>query len=160
MTAPTFGVDTRPEGFMLSDDVADVAREMIEGHRSMDDLQQLRIAYLLNFKKTPADAKGIHAIARAVKAPDLWNTLSEYDGAVWVQADAWGAMNDRQHRAVVLHELLHFLVDENGRLTVVKHDVEEFTQVVAEYGPWSGGLDQMAEQLRLWDQRADRQEGS
>lgn len=157
MPTPEYGVTTAPEGFVLSDEVADVARDIINTHRTMDDLGQLRIAYLMNYKRTPADARGIHAIARAVKAPTLWQTLSEYDGAVWVQADAWGAMNDRQHRAVVLHELLHFLVDDQGRLTVVKHDVEEFTQVVAEYGPWEGGLDAMAQQFRRYEAgRADR----
>lgn len=157
MPAPEFGVTTAPRGFALSDEVADVARDIIDAHATMADLGQLRIAYLFNYARTRGDARGMHTVAKAIKAPALWSTLSEYDGAVWVQADAWASMNDRQHRAVVLHELLHFLVDEQGKLTLVLHDVEEFTQVVAEYGPWEGGLDAMAEQFRLYEAgRPDR----
>lgn len=149
--APEFGVSVAPEGFALSSDVAEVAAAIIDRHPSLHDLRHVRIAYLLNWRKMPKDAKGIHAIAKAHKAPDLWGLLSAYDAAVWVNGEVWQAMSPRQREAVLLHEHLHFLVDpDTEALRVVKHDVEEFAQVVAEYGPWHGGLDHFAEQLRLW----------
>ena len=157
MPAPQFGdVISKPEGFEHSDEVAVVAVDIIDTHPAMHSLLDFRLAYLINHANPSADAAGIHAIAKAMKAPPMWRLLSGYDGAVWVQADTWAAMGDRQRHAVVLHELLHFMVDDKGRLAIVHHDVEEFTQVVREYGPWIGGLDAMAEQLRLWEDRGQQ----
>jgi Putative phage metallopeptidase len=38
---------------------------------------------------------------------------------------------------LLYHELCHFLEDENGKLTMVGHDIEEFYSVIKHYGDWN-----------------------
>lgn len=153
MTAE-FGTTVAPQGFVRSEEVEAVAATVISDHDGrLGDLTDFRIAYLLNYDKVTSDETGVHAIAKAVKAPALWQALGGWDAAVWVQADAWKALAPRQRLAVVYHELLHFYVTEKGGLAIAKHDVEEFIAVASEYGPWHGGLDRLGEQLRAFDSR-------
>jgi hypothetical protein len=160
MAAPEFGIAAEPTGFALSSDVAEVATRMIQTHATLHDLRSVRLAYMVNHAKPPKTDKGIHALAKAVLAPALWQVLSEYDGAVWVNATIWQSLSPRQREAIVLHELLHFMVDdETGVLQTVPHDVEEFSRVVAEYGPWHGALDHFGEQMRLWSGTPDNAPG-
>lgn len=148
--APVFGANDHA-GYELSDEVEDVARALMR-----DNPDQFRtpakhaLAYCLLYRKLPNDG-GIHAIAKFVVAPELWATLGEYEGVVWVNANAWMHMGERQRQAVVAHELCHASEDDNGRLVAAKHDVEEFGWVVGKYGAWHGGLERFGEQLSLSD---------
>jgi predicted metallopeptidase len=159
-TPPTFGqpaAAAEQPTFVVSDEVRAVARRVIADHPGrLGDLEQFRIAFLLNHGTPPGDETGVHAIAKAIRAPDLWATLAEKDAAVWVLADVWPSLSERQRQAVIYHELLHFIVTDKGALRLVKHDVEEFIAVVSEYGAWHGALDALAQQLTLRDATADR----
>lgn len=140
--------------FERSDEVAEVAEQLLGKHLLLARLREVSIAYLLQQGTDPQQGKSreatIDTIAKAVKAPPLWQELANVLAVVWVNGRAWSALGTRQREAVVLHELLHLDVDKTGKLVLLKHDVEEFTYVVAHYGPWHGGLERFGEQMGLW----------
>ncbi len=48
----------------------------------------------------------------------------------------WDRLTPEHREALVDHELHHCWVDDNGKLVILKHDLEEFANVVRRYGPW------------------------
>lgn len=132
----------------VSDDVEAVARDLIRRYPTsfeFIDTHSLRLAYLLRTDGPPEEAK-IDAVAKCVKASGPVGFLAEVDFVIWV--NEWWWANLPQHReAIVLHELLHVGVNEKGRPTVNKHDVEEFIGVAAKYGAWESSRKRFAEAM-------------
>jgi hypothetical protein len=149
--------DTEQEEAYVEDaDLANMAERLLARHLTLARLRDIRIAYCLQVGKDPQQGRSreatIDTIAKAVKAPRLWESLAGWQAVVWVNEVAWGAMAERQREAVTLHELLHIDVDaDSGKVVLLKHDIEEFGLVVATYGAWHGGLDRFGEQLRMFE---------
>jgi Putative phage metallopeptidase len=49
----------------------------------------------------------------------------------------------------VFHELCHLFINDQGEVTLVNHDIEEFHAVLNKYGDWMGELGGKAMQLKL-----------
>lgn len=150
--------EQQPAEYVPSPDIAAIAERLCARHATLNGLRNARIAYLLltNTKPEQGQAReaSIDTIAKAVKAPPLWLALSEYHAAIVVNDMAWQLLGPRQREAVVMHELLHLeWDDEKERVVVLKHDVEEFSMVAREYGPWHGGLERFHEQLELFEEQ-------
>lgn len=155
-------VDADPEtteAYIISPDVANVAERHLSNHLTLARLRDIDIVYCLQVGKEPQQGKSreatIDTIAKAIKAPKLWESLSGHQAVIWVNELAWQALSQRQREAVVLHELLHIDVDQDsGKVQIMRHDIEEFGLVVAQYGAWHGGLDRFGEQLRMFEAEA------
>lgn len=148
------------EAYIESSEVANVAARHLSRHLTLARLRDVAIVYCLQIGKEPQQGKAreatIDTIAKAVKAPKLWESLTGHQAVVWVNELAWQSLNERQREAVVLHELLHIDVDpDTGKVQLLKHDVEEFGLVASEYGAYHGGLDRFGEQLRMFEARAE-----
>ena len=144
------GSQGRREGYVLSDEVKDVADALIGKTVRFERLADQRIGFAMLHGKKPEGKGGIHVLAKAVKAPALWRDLGRYDAIVWVNAMAWAVLPDRAREALVAHELCHLGVNQKGLLDLYDHDIEEFAWVVRTYGQWHTGLEQFAEQLGLF----------
>lgn len=93
--------------------------------------------------KPKASKKGNrYNVAKFRKVTTLYRTLlgehEQVDYVIEVGLDQWERLEARQRRIVLDHELCHGAgQDENGKWTVVGHDLEEFCQIVRRYGKWS-----------------------
>jgi hypothetical protein len=115
-------------------------------------LAEARIVLLWRWGLKP-DKDGRLVLGRCKKASDLDHALAEYDFAIMLNHGAWAALNDRQRRALVDHELMHAAVsydkngdverDEDGRpkWRIRKHDLEEFRDIVERHGCYKGDIE-------------------
>lgn len=140
------------EPFTKSDAVAAVADQVIADNVGFRNLREIEVAYLLNNRPLdPADAAGIDAIVKAVKAPPVWSFLSDVHVAVWVIAGFWHAFSEDQRRAAITHALSHVMVEEDDagevRVKIAPHDVEEFHRVAAQFGSWTTSVELFAKAI-------------
>jgi hypothetical protein len=126
-----------------------------------EDLAQARIALAWNLSWKP-DVDGRVQIGKCKKASDLDRELMDYDFVIVLQREFWQekAVDDSQRRALLDHELCHGALkldkdgepveDERGRKVyrTKKHDVEEFTEVIARHGCYKRDLERFAAALR------------
>lgn len=105
---------------------------------------EIRVLYLMNGKPlADTEDPGHHDVAgKCVKAPALWHDVTGYDVAIWIREAIWKDLPPDARRAIVLHELLHVEVtrdkDDQAKVSVRKHDVEDFVDVARHYGPIAG----------------------
>jgi len=103
----------------------------------------LERAHIVCVGKPKAGKKGNrYNVAKFRKVTALYRTLlgeyEEVDYLIEVGLDQWERLEARQRRIVLDHELCHGGgQDEEGRWTVVEHDLEEFRAIVKRYGKWS-----------------------
>ncbi|MCD6214418.1 MAG: hypothetical protein J7J46_05540 [Candidatus Desulfofervidus sp.] len=83
------------------------------------------------------------------RATGKWSYLTGYDYVIEVWEPFWSRVSDHAKEALIYHELLHIQkqVTTKGKVKWIlrKHDVEEFLDVVREYGPWSDNLQSLKE---------------
>jgi hypothetical protein len=143
-------VGPEQEGYVLSDEVGNVARHLIRTEPRYSHIADMEVGYALQVGKKPEGKGGLHVLARAVKAPTLWASLGEWEVVVWANKLAWDHLSERQREALVAHELSHIGPrGESGKIAMLEHDIEEFAWVVRQYGQWHSGLEHFAEQLGL-----------
>lgn len=138
--------------------VEEVAEKLIAEHH--DHLSGVPIRYL--FREPTAKSKGrlvfgkarkvgglnAHLVALAVDE-ELGDDPPDFF-VVEIAAQVWEALNEQQRVALVDHELCHFDVeepedvDEDRKLRIVGHDLEEFTEVVQRHGLWRDSVEAFA----------------
>ena len=69
------------------------------------------------------------------------------DAWVIIPVDVWKGLSDFQKEALLFHELYHFTIAENDaeKLTLRRHDLEEFIAVYERYGKWEPAIEQFAD---------------
>ncbi len=148
---PEIFPDLESAEFVVSDEVAEVARTVIARHRGAIgrieaiaeqlDAGACVITYVLNEKPFDPDVEEEEPeiAGRCVKAPALWRDLIGWTFVVWARGYFWRQYDQALREALLLHELLHIEVklDKNGepKFSVRKHDVEDFVDVALQYGP-------------------------
>lgn len=119
--------------------------------RWKDDLREARIgaAWMIGKK---ADKDGRVQLGRLKKCSELERRLHRLDAIVLLSQDHFRLLSKSQKLALVHHELCHLAeaVDSNGETAydghgerkwrIVKHDIEEFREVVAMHGCWKSEL--------------------
>jgi hypothetical protein len=92
---------------------------------------------------------------------DKWGTMGRVskklracgvdgDYLLTLNGDAWPNMTEKQHRALVDHELMHMARKKTKSGITWKlrhHDVEEFVAIVKKYGDWTPNLKALREVL-------------
>ena len=101
-------------------------------------LSGVAIAYL--FTEEIGMKGGKEVLAKVRKATPTEVFFGNVDAVMIVSKGAWFAMSGEQHIALVDHELCHLLLDDEGRVTLRAHDVEEFAAVIKRHGLWKGDL--------------------
>jgi len=155
-TAPVLFPEIEGPEFLKSEQVADVARDVLSEHGKVGGVGRLfatakavregeiRIAYLINAKPFDElnDDANHDAAGKCIKAPRLWHDVTGIDVAIWIREHFWKGWPPDVRAAAVLHELLHVEVDHDAKgevkIKVRKHDVEDFVDVVRIYGPIFG----------------------
>jgi hypothetical protein len=134
--------------------------ELVEKHH--DDLKAARIALAWNLTWKP-DVDGRVTLGKCKRASDLDRELSAFDFVVILRKEFFEdlAVKDPQRLAILDHELCHAapkldvdgeqLEDDKGRKVwrLRKHDIEEFSEIVARHGCYKRDIEQFAVALRL-----------
>jgi hypothetical protein len=128
-----------------------IIRELVKTdfHNHLADAK-IAVALRYGLKK---DKDGILVLGKMKKASDLDRELKPFDFALILNATAWEELDAKQREALVFHELCHGQIqedeetglpkrDEKGRKVyrIRKHDLEEFRDVVAEFGLYKSDL--------------------
>jgi len=129
---------------------------------SHEEIAAARIALAWCTSWVP-DADGHVTIGKCKRASDLDRELAEFDFIVLLRRSFWldERVTDGQRRALLDHELCHAGVrvdahgdpakDDRGRIIyrTKKHDIEEFTEIVARHGTYKSDLEAFAKALIL-----------
>lgn len=144
-------------------EVKDIADDLIGTVDDHSGLKDVRIDYV--FRDRAVRSQGRVTFGKARKVGGLNAYLAQSSaGIVDVEAngpffvveiahDVWQHLDDGQRRALVDHELMHFVVDTDGALSLRGHDLEEFAAIVERHGLWASDVARfgsaVAEQLAL-----------
>lgn len=61
----------------------------------------------------------------------------DFDFIIWLADDWWhNHLNDAQRTALLDHELCHCRLDDDEKLWIAPHDVEEFNCIIERHGFW------------------------
>ena len=133
--------------------------ELVVEHH--EDLAQARIALAWNLSWKP-DVDGRATLGKCKRVGNLERELMEYDFVIILLREFWDevAVTDEQRAALLDHELCHGALkldkdgepveDERGRKVyrTRKHDIEEFTAIIARHGCYKRDLENFAQALR------------
>ncbi|MBQ0061345.1 MAG: hypothetical protein KBT15_06195 [Bacteroidales bacterium] len=98
-------------------------------------LLNVKIAWLASDKKKMDSGRLVFADCRKVSEQYDW--CCDYDFIITVYEPNAGRFDEEQLKILLEHELMHIGV-EDGRLSIVPHDAEEFTEIIRKYGiDWS-----------------------
>lgn len=127
---------------------ADLAAELIADHHT--HLANVPIVYV-HRDPTPKSkgrevlgrarrVTGLNAFLTALAAGEVDPDVVDVDYTFFVMElalEPWLAAGESARIALVDHELCHFAVDdEDGSLSIIGHDLEEFAAVVERHGLW------------------------
>lgn len=132
-------------------EVEAIARELIPKHHEHLGRHDVTVRCL--FRNPAARSKGRLVYGKARKVAGLTAYLVGLEHAevlgdepvdffvVEVAYEPWQGLTERQRRALVDHELCHLDVeisdsDEDRKLVLRGHDLEEFSEVVKRHGLW------------------------
>lgn len=135
--------------------VGETAREILDSDLPLDDeARNAKIVYLFNVSEK-ANCAG------QIQSPGgTWKFLSDYDYVLWVHKPTWDTLNENQRKALVYHELCHIThtakKDGSVDFKLKKHDLEEFIDVVKNFGYWTPVLEEL-EKIKKGTQETDEE---
>lgn len=125
-------------------DVENVAWELIPTYHK--HLTTARIRYLRRSGDWVSGGKT--RLGSAVKLSARDRHLVGADFAVIVNDDEWAELEPARRRAVVDHELCHLGMNDDGAWCLLRHDVEEFGEVIARHGLWNADVQAFAQAVQ------------
>lgn len=139
-----------PPAYFLSQDVEEVGRQVIADNVGFRDLDELRLAFAVRTDSPYSEEDGIDDVVGVSVENAMRRCLGLYDVIVWVKEAYWGR-NPDLHEALLTHALSHVMVNEDGKVKKVGHDVEAFHREAVKFGAWRPQLS------RFWTaMQADR----
>jgi hypothetical protein len=141
-------------------EVEKIVQDLIPQHH--EHLCRSDVTIRCVFRDTVAKSRGRIVLGKArkvsglaahlvglVRKDDLGDDPADFF-VIEVPAEPWSRLTHPQREALVDHELCHFWVsipeepDEDRRLVVLGHDLEEFTAIVERHGLWKPDLKSFA----------------
>ncbi|MBQ4816438.1 MULTISPECIES: putative metallopeptidase [Bacillus] len=152
-------------GFEESHEVRQLAKSLIDEHHPhlKDAIGHIGFYIREGSSKWAGKAKKCTAFERH---------MTDYMLFVFVNKEAWKAMNKKQRAALVDHELCHFTrtkteepdpkdarnwitvygpADDPDSWGIREHDVEEFSEIIERHGLWDTGIESFAAVVREAD---------
>ena len=97
-------------------------------------------------------SKGMVTWAKIKKASPIEFCLSGADVILVVNEEVWRDLTRKQRIALLDHEFCHVTWDQDdGKLAMIGHDLEEFNAVVRRHGSWRDSIELFGEQLELFE---------
>lgn len=139
-------------------EVRDIASELIDKYHS--HLASVRMCYI--FRPKAWKSKGEMVLGKASKLGGKTKALSgygkDYDGftfVIEVAKQEFHQMDRDMKEALIDHELIHCILDENDNWKIVGHDFDGFNSVVKRHGFWTERLQRFKktmQQMSLFDE--------
>jgi hypothetical protein len=132
--------------FSPAPEVEEIAGKLIEIFRPELDDWGYEIKYVFNSENPKSG--GMECIGLARKITGLFAYLAGHPEGFFVLETgipAYESLTINQKIAYVHHEFCHFGINEIGNLTLVPHDLEEFTQVAEVHGAYFDRLQVFAD---------------
>lgn len=127
-------------------DVEAVAKQLIQ--TAHPDLMNIRIEYSKVDKTPKRGGKEVWGQCRKISGINAFlaenNPTGETFFAITMSAPVWDSLPADGREALTDHELCH----ASQELALVKHDLEEFTQVVKRHGLWRSDVREFAEEAK------------
>lgn len=118
--------------------IGNILREKMERHM---ELEGLRIAYLWQEEMKRA---GRVVLGKASVANKKVKHFAEVDFVIEVSRSEWENLTTLQRVALIDHELMHCTVNLKGKAKTRGHDLEEFRDIVKDYGLWQPDVEAFA----------------
>lgn len=125
-----------------------------------DDLHGCKVAMAWKTRNKP-DVDGNLVLGKCVKVTDLQKEFAHYDFIIVLNRESWEMFSEAQRLALVDHELSHAapVIDEKTGEPVYdererkcwrnrRHDIEEFTGIVARHGLYKLDLERFYDAMR------------
>lgn len=90
----------------------------------------IKIGYVIS-QERKSGKKIVYADCRKVQ--EVFRAYLPFDFIITFYAQNTGHLNDSQINVLMLHELRHIGMGERG-LTIVPHDIEDFSSILSKYG--------------------------
>lgn len=144
-SAPMFDEEAIPP-FVEAPEVAELAEKLLAKHPALGSLraevedidEPVHIAYV--FDTAPFDPLKDElkhtTLGKAIKASPIWLHLAGFHAVVTIRRVFWEQFDERQRAAMLYHELLHIEVVAPGKVKLKEHSIEEFAQVMRDYGAY------------------------
>lgn len=131
--------------YARADEVAHIADGLIPTNHP--HLVPVRIEYVWRDKAASKGDRVTLGKARKVSGLNAFLAREDPDSdacedffVLEIARDTWEGMNSKQREALVDHELAHMGLTEDGKLTTVPHDIEEFHAILKRHGAWKSDL--------------------
>lgn len=138
-------------------EVKEIAQMLIDSIEDHASLRDAKIGYVFKANGNSWRKDGELVLGQAIKLSPRERFFSGLELLVVINKSVWPGLPPQTKKALVDHELSHFMRD-NGRWRVVGHDVEDFIAVIRRHGPWHRAARELvvagAEQLALFDEPA------
>jgi hypothetical protein len=130
-----------PEVRTVSEKYQEIVLDIIEKHPLLDNLKgflnagTIKLIFLESTKQKKSAASIVHADCEKIADSKRW--AIDADFVITVYAPNVEAMNDEQLKILMLHELMHIGVKEDGNeetYYIVPHDVEDFRAIIDKFG--------------------------
>lgn len=123
----------------VTPDVLKIADRYIHEHHP--HLLDVNVGFIFRDKAPTGSGRIVLGTAKKTP-PDMLALGFPHHFVITLSYDWWSChLNEEQQEALIDHELCHCLVDEDGNLSIQRHDVEEFNCVFARHGAWWPGAD-------------------
>lgn len=128
--------------FSEAPSVAEVAARLISDETHFTSLAEAKISYL--FRTGEWLSKGYTVLGKVFPMDERARYNTGYDLQVVINKWVWQHTDEKQHEALVAHELCHIekSYNDSGKVSysVAAHDLEEFRYIAKRYGAWDEGL--------------------
>jgi len=122
-----------PDYLDAPEDVEELARARFLQNPLMDACKA-KIKYLVK------SAKKSTWLGQTHLAHGPWKHLSDFDYVIILWAEWWECASDHDKQALLYHELLHIALTQNETWALRKHTIQEFPEVVKQFGAWTPEL--------------------
>ena len=118
-----------------------IARRLIANEPELADIAAsgVRIAFLTSDAERKDSGKLVYGLCERV--PDKYKWCVPYDFTITVFEPNVERFNKKQLEILLLHELMHIGVEQDGfeeKYSIIPHDVEDFRAIIDRYGlDWS-----------------------
>ncbi len=143
-----------PKEFAHAPEIERIAEKLIEILKP--ELEAFEIRYIFASENPKKDGREVTALARKVTGLNAYLAgCAEGFFVLEFGRPAYDELEPAQVVAVVLHELHHFGVSDDGNLSLYAHDIEEFSGVVKIFGAYHTNLEIFFEALQIGSESKD-----
>ena len=116
----------------INEHYAVIAADLIEKESILEDIEDVSIIYLSSEHPKKTGEKIV--FAECEKVPDKWKWGIPCDFIITIFEPNVEGFSEDQLRILLLHELMHVGVKEDGSFYVKPHDIEDFNYIIKKFG--------------------------